>query len=287
MSSLKKQLISSIVDQAVSSAAKALKSNPSPKKKKRNRRRNRNNNNNATKVSVVNQGTYGISMVNRKFSMGGTAQRLTDYSVKDSLRVSGSAMLAATINFNTGNPTAFYGAVAWKSLTPYMLDNRLQNIAQIFDFYSFRHIKVTYVPYVQPGTGYSNALAVGLVSTYAEASEDITPTPNEILALPESFMTNITTPTSIVCDCRGTKLFPTNNSAGYASNIQYMIAAVFLSQPTVSSLVGAITVEYVCDFYQPSLKHSAVVLSSSKDEEIDEPDPPTPPHKTPSKSSKN
>jgi len=213
------------------------------------------------------------------FRQSSNAQRNTEQDARGSTRVSGCALLRQGVGILNDAGSILYGAYgglgqsptsvpyrAYYHLNPNNIDTRLTAVANSYQFYAFRKIRLMYVPTVatttpgavhmaivkDPDTAVSNYAIVGK-STGSSSGSNST-----LMDYDPSVTATIWQPASILYTHTGTRLWDTfqAGSDDIDDRIQASLICIVSNitgpvSPSFNATLGWIWMEYEIDFYIP------------------------------------
>jgi hypothetical protein len=198
--------------------------------------------------------TIGIVIPSSYFRMDGKAQSLTDIGgMGDSARVCGCDLFGTAIKAGSSTAAAGFGSTAtyWTGLTPSAISTRMQNLEELFQYYAFRKIRIIYSPEVPTSTAGSLALGVAQDNNVLAVSS---PTQQQLLELSPAFKMPVWMTGSCEYTHSGTKVWETSTeNSEILNNCVQLLLGCTLTGGVASTQYGTLWMEYVIDFYKPSM----------------------------------
>jgi len=207
-----------------------------------------------TRSAVSAPSTIGIALPNAYFRMDGKAQSLTDIGgMGDSTRVTGCDLFGTAVQAGSSTAAAGFGSTGtyWVPMTPGAISTRLAHLEELFQFYAIRKLRIIYSPEVPTST--AGSLAIGLAQD-ADVVVISSPTQQQLMELTPAFKMPVWMTGSMEYTHTGTKLWETsleNSESVY--NTEQLIMACTLTGGVASTQYGTLWMEYVIDFYKPSM----------------------------------
>jgi len=208
--------------------------------------------------------SLGTIIPQNRFTFGGRPQMIADYDTDRGLRVQGSSLFAVNIAGNMSDQGGFAVAARiapfistfYFPLIPQNIDVRLATIAEVFQFYAFRKLRINYIPVV--GTQTTNNVALGITQDLTFPAQYTTPTQQQLLNLSDSLTTPVWNAANLDFTHVGSKLWNTNQNnllgdgIGAPDVLQAILcSSLFTSSATTFVYYGTLWIDYVCDLYEP------------------------------------
>jgi hypothetical protein len=207
----------------------------------------------------------------------GAAQKIADQDNTGSVRCTGVAvMTSACTAYTTNTGVSYHGAfgtaaapdVGTALLHPEYIDPRLGSVAENYEYYAFRKLNVTYVPFVgtqtaggvylgiskDPSQSIADFLQVGTAASSATATQ-------ELMDIPNSKATSSWQAAACNIIHTGTELWKTFVGGDpVVETIQAVLCGIIEATQTSGTLnlYGHFRVDYVCDFYNPIAPETSI-----------------------------
>jgi len=203
--------------------------------------------------------------------MDGKAQSLAAIGgMGDSTRVTGcdlfnSPIIAGSLYQNAG----FGGSgVYWKYLTPGGISTRLSNLEELFQYYAIRKLRIIYSPEVPTST--AGSLAIG-VAQDVNVVNVATPTQQQLMELTPAFKMPVWMTGAMEYTHSGTALWETSTEEGGDPGFHFvqLLIGCTLTGSVASTQYGTLWLEYVIDFYKPSMVLGSPARKQSHDAQVE------------------
>jgi len=200
-------------------------------------------------VSMMTQ--FGPSFVRG----GGDAQKGSDFEASDgSERVHFSDTFGITIQ--AGSSTASYGLSGGgagtyaASLTPENVSSRLAQYEEMYQWYAFRDLLITYCPLISTNTsvGYN----LGINQNTSMAISEGAPSAADVNEYSPSMAGPVYVPQTMKYSYHGKKLWSTSTDTGSDAlqSVQAQLQCILDGTPTASTTYGKLRITGAIDFYK-------------------------------------
>jgi hypothetical protein len=168
----------------------------------------------------------------------------------DNCRVVGCDLFGPPIQSAASGSGGFNNAY-WQVLTPGNISTRLQNLEELFMYYAIRRLRVMYSPEVSTATNGSFALAL---AQDINVDSVTTPTQQQLLEVTPSMKAPFYMVSQMEYVHNGTKVWATSTEGSeILSGDTQAVLGCALQGAAASTVFGALWVEYIIDFYKPSM----------------------------------
>lgn len=204
--------------------------------------------------------SMGSAIPRSQFSIQGHPAK-ADISTDGAIRVVGTCLFQAATFGNQGNST-YTGLLNGSStnlycinLTPINIDLRLGSIEKIYGYYCIRKFTVHYVPACSTGT--NGLIAIAIDSDVNRISSTAPTVQGQLMECDASVLTSVWAPAQFTYRDNGSRVYETAAN-GSAFGVQAVMGAAFQVNITSPLQAGLAFIEYVVDFYDPSMFNPTV-----------------------------